>query len=80
MLSYLIIAGAVGLLIVALVLRRRGTKEREPTYHFQCKHCRQNLRYRAERQGQRIMCPHCLRPCTVPLVTTDATHLNGTAS
>jgi hypothetical protein len=26
------------------------------------------------------MCPHCLRSCTVPSVTTDATHLNGTAS
>ena len=80
MLSFLIIAGAVGLLIVAFVLRRRGTKEREPTYHFQCKYCRQKLRYGAESQGQRIMCPHCLRSCTVPSVTTDATHLNGTTS
>jgi hypothetical protein len=80
MLSYLITVGAVVLLIVAFVLRRRGTKEREPTYHFQCNHCHQKMRYRAASQGLRIMCPHCLRLCTVPSVTTDATHLNGTAS
>jgi hypothetical protein len=80
MLPYLILAGAVGLLIVAFVLRRRGTKEREPTYHFKCRHCRQKLRYGAESQGQQIMCPHCLRPCTIPPVTTHATHLDGTAS
>jgi hypothetical protein len=80
MLSYLIITGAVGLLIVALVLRRRGTKEREPTYHFQCKHCRQKLGYRAESQGQQIMCPHCLRPCTIPPVTSHATHPDGSSS
>jgi len=66
MLSILITAASVGLLIVAFVLWRRATKGPEPSYHFQCKHCRQKLRYSAESQGLQIMCPHCLRPCTVP--------------
>jgi hypothetical protein len=66
MLLPLFAVGAVILAIAAYFLWRRGMKEPEPSYHFQCKHCRQRLRYRAESQGRRIMCPQCLRPCTVP--------------
>jgi hypothetical protein len=69
MLLSLIAAGAVILMFAAFVLLRRAMKEPEPSYHFQCKHCRQKLRYRAESQGRRIMCPQCLRPCTVPPAT-----------
>jgi hypothetical protein len=69
MLLPLIAVGSLALVLVAFVLWRRGTKEPEPSYHFQCRHCRQKLRYRAESQGRRIMCPQCLRPCTVPSAT-----------
>jgi hypothetical protein len=66
MLPAILTVGAVAVLIGACVFWRRRPNDSEQTFHFRCNHCRQKLRYRAESQGRRIMCPHCLLPCTVP--------------
>jgi hypothetical protein len=73
MLPVLLTAGAAAVLIAVCIIWCRGPSESDQTFHFRCNRCRQKLRYRAESQGRRIMCPHCLLPCTVPTVNRRPT-------
>jgi hypothetical protein len=73
MVPSLFTAGVASVLIVVWIMWRRGPNETDQTFHFRCGRCRQKLRYRAESQGRRIMCPHCMLPCTVPTVDRSST-------
>jgi hypothetical protein len=73
MIPVLLTLGVVLVIIAAWILWRRGTIQIDQTFHFRCNHCRQKLRYRAESQGRRILCPHCLLPCKVPTTSQSST-------
>jgi hypothetical protein len=73
MLPALLTAGAASVLIALWIMWRRGPNEPGQTFHFWCGRCGQKVRYRADSQGRRIMCPHCLLPCTVPTVDRNST-------
>ncbi len=66
----LVLAAIAGAVLTAAAgyfyLKRRAVPE--AVLHFRCKHCGQRLRYSAGRAGRRIMCPSCLRACSLPPV------------
>ena len=53
--------------------QRRRTNDPPPTFAFRCPRCRQKLRYAAASQGRKILCPQCLRSCTLPRVAVPTT-------
>jgi hypothetical protein len=48
--------------------QRRRSDDPPPTFAFRCPRCGQKLRYAAASQGHKILCPQCLRCCTLPHV------------
>jgi DNA-directed RNA polymerase subunit RPC12/RpoP len=62
LLGALAIAGGAGY----LWLRPRVAQPAQVFYHYQCASCGQKLRFGESNQGRRIMCPRCLRCCTLP--------------
>jgi hypothetical protein len=62
---YFILFGAALLVAAAgywLVCQSRDSK---PLRYFRCPSCDQKLRFEAGNEGRRIMCPRCLKSCTL---------------
>jgi predicted Zn finger-like uncharacterized protein len=62
----LVVAAAVVVMGGSLWLRSRRVKE-EPTYHFNCPHCRRRLRFRHHQLGRPGGCPRCKKTFIFPV-------------
>jgi hypothetical protein len=70
--AYFLILGSVILAAVILWQLRTWKGDRQPTSHFRCPHCGQKLRFGPGSAGRKLMCPRCLRTCTLPQITEQA--------
>jgi uncharacterized paraquat-inducible protein A len=67
----LILAAAIAGGVTGYILLRRQRDERQQGYHFRCPGCGQKLRFGKRDQGRRVMCPRCLKTCTLAEVKQD---------
>ncbi len=67
--AYLVILG-VAILAIVIGYRLLG-HEREEVHYFRCPSCGQKLRFGAGHEGRKIMCPRCLKSCTLSQVDPE---------
>jgi len=67
----LLLAAATIGVVVGYTLLQRRREERQQGYHFRCPGCGQKLRFGKRDQGRRVMCPRCLKTCTLAEVKQD---------
>jgi hypothetical protein len=67
--AYFLIPALIILAVVGYWQYRSWKNDSRPMSHFRCMHCQQKLRFEPRSAGRKIMCPRCLRTCTIPRAT-----------
>jgi hypothetical protein len=64
--TYLLILAATIIAAVAGGWLLRAQKVgQQRVCRFRCRSCGQKLRYPEGQEGRKVLCPQCLRPCTI---------------